>query len=116
MHQAASLRSRFRGKNSQATGTERRSSRVRFRGEYRIGFEQVLLASDGERDDRQNAGASGIEIMVSTNFLCPARQFDPAITEMMDRSQPVSKELETDLGNLEKLNRHFGRYSLIRFF
>jgi SAM-dependent methyltransferase len=54
--------------------------------------------------------------MVSTNFLSPARHFDPAITEMMDRSQPVSKELEIDLRNLEKLNRYFGSYSLIRFF
>jgi SAM-dependent methyltransferase len=53
---------------------------------------------------------------VSTNFLSPARQFDPAITEMMDRSQPVSKELETDLKNLEKLNRYFGSYWLVRFF
>jgi SAM-dependent methyltransferase len=54
--------------------------------------------------------------MVTTNFLSPARHFDPAITEMMDRSQPVSKELEIDLRNLEKLNRYFGSYSLIRFF
>jgi SAM-dependent methyltransferase len=54
--------------------------------------------------------------MVSTNFFSPARHFDPAITEMMDRSQPVSKELETDLKNLEKLNRYFGSYSLVRFF
>jgi 2-polyprenyl-3-methyl-5-hydroxy-6-metoxy-1,4-benzoquinol methylase len=53
---------------------------------------------------------------VSTNFLSPARHFDPAITEMMDRSQPVSKELETNLKNLEKLNRYFGSYSLVRFF
>jgi 2-polyprenyl-3-methyl-5-hydroxy-6-metoxy-1,4-benzoquinol methylase len=53
---------------------------------------------------------------VSTNFLSPARHFDPATTEMMDRSQPVSKELETDLKNLEKLNRYFGSYSLVRFF
>ena len=51
-----------------------------------------------------------------TNFLSPSRHFDPAITEMMDRSQPVSKELETDLENLEKLNRYFGSYSLVRFF
>jgi SAM-dependent methyltransferase len=54
--------------------------------------------------------------MVSTNFLSPARHFDPAITEMMDRSQPVSKELEIDLKNLEKLNQFFGSYALIRFF
>jgi SAM-dependent methyltransferase len=54
--------------------------------------------------------------MMCTNFLSPSRHFDPAITEMMDRSQPVSKELETDLENLEKLNRYFGSYSLVRFF
>jgi 2-polyprenyl-3-methyl-5-hydroxy-6-metoxy-1,4-benzoquinol methylase len=53
---------------------------------------------------------------VSTNFLSPARHFNPAITEMMDRSQQVSAELETDLKNLEKLNRYFGSYALVRFF
>jgi SAM-dependent methyltransferase len=53
---------------------------------------------------------------VSTNFLSPARRFDPTTIEMMDRAQEVSKELETDLENLEKLNRYFGSYSLIRFF
>jgi 2-polyprenyl-3-methyl-5-hydroxy-6-metoxy-1,4-benzoquinol methylase len=52
----------------------------------------------------------------STNFLSPARRFDPAITELMDRSQQVSEELEDDLKNLEKLNRYFGSYSLVRFF
>jgi SAM-dependent methyltransferase len=35
---------------------------------------------------------------------------------MMDRFQPVSSELELDLENLEKLNRYFGSYSLIRQF
>lgn len=34
----------------------------------------------------------------------------------MDRWQEVSAELETDLENLEKLNRYFGSYSLVRFF
>lgn len=36
--------------------------------------------------------------------------------EMMDRPQRVSQELEADLKNLEKLNRYFGSYSLVRFF
>jgi 2-polyprenyl-3-methyl-5-hydroxy-6-metoxy-1,4-benzoquinol methylase len=53
---------------------------------------------------------------VSTNFLSPERQFDPAIMEMMDRSQQVSKELQTDLENLEKLNRYFGSHLLVRYF
>jgi len=35
---------------------------------------------------------------------------------MMDRVQPVSAELEDDLENLEKLNRYFGSYALIRHF
>jgi hypothetical protein len=35
---------------------------------------------------------------------------------MMNRPQQVSKELEADLKNLEKLNRYFGNYSLVRFF
>ena len=56
------------------------------------------------------------ESSMSTNFLSPTRQFDSAITEMMDRSQPVSRELETDLKNLEKLNRFFGSNALVRFF
>ena len=34
----------------------------------------------------------------------------------MDRPQHVSKELEADLKNLERLNRFFGSYSLVRFF
>jgi 2-polyprenyl-3-methyl-5-hydroxy-6-metoxy-1,4-benzoquinol methylase len=44
------------------------------------------------------------------------RQFDPAEPELMDRPQPVSPELESDLRNLRQLNRYFGSYSLIRFF
>ena len=35
---------------------------------------------------------------------------------MMDRPQGISGELETDLENLEKLNRYFGSYALIRHF
>lgn len=34
----------------------------------------------------------------------------------MDRPQPVSAELESDLGNLRQLNRFFGSYALVRRF
>ena len=51
-----------------------------------------------------------------TNWLAPRRTFDGAITEMMDRPQGISGELATDLENLEKLNRYFGSYALIRYF
>jgi 2-polyprenyl-3-methyl-5-hydroxy-6-metoxy-1,4-benzoquinol methylase len=44
------------------------------------------------------------------------RKFDPATPELMDRPQPVSAELETDLRNLRKLNRYFGSYRLIEHF
>jgi 2-polyprenyl-3-methyl-5-hydroxy-6-metoxy-1,4-benzoquinol methylase len=44
------------------------------------------------------------------------RQFDPAEPELMDRPQPVSAELESDLHNLRQLNRFFGSYSLVRLF
>jgi len=44
------------------------------------------------------------------------RQFDPALTELMDRPQPVSRELESDLDNLRQLNRFFGSHALIRRF
>ena len=44
------------------------------------------------------------------------RQFDPAAPELMDRPQPVSIELETDLRNLRSLNRWFGSYALIESF
>jgi 2-polyprenyl-3-methyl-5-hydroxy-6-metoxy-1,4-benzoquinol methylase len=53
---------------------------------------------------------------VNTNFLSPARRFDPSIMEMMDRPRQALKELEADLKNLEKLNRYFGSYSLVLFF
>lgn len=51
-----------------------------------------------------------------TNLLAPKRRFDGTITEMMDRPQLVSPELEIDLENLEKLNRYFGSYALVRHF
>ena len=44
------------------------------------------------------------------------RKFDPAEPELMDRPQPVSAELERDLGNLRQLNRFFGSYRLVRHF
>ena len=34
----------------------------------------------------------------------------------MDRPQPVSAALISDLENLRTLNRYFGSYRLIRFF
>jgi 2-polyprenyl-3-methyl-5-hydroxy-6-metoxy-1,4-benzoquinol methylase len=44
------------------------------------------------------------------------RQFNPADLELMDRPQPVSTELESDLENLRELNRWFGSYALISMF
>lgn len=44
------------------------------------------------------------------------RRFDPAEPEWMDRPQPVSAELESDLRNLRALNRYFGSYRLVRHF
>ena len=44
------------------------------------------------------------------------REFDPALPELMDRPQPVSRELEVDLENLIRINRHFGSHRLIRRF
>jgi SAM-dependent methyltransferase len=44
------------------------------------------------------------------------RRFDPAELELMDRPQPVSDELESDLENIRELNRWFGSYALISLF
>jgi SAM-dependent methyltransferase len=44
------------------------------------------------------------------------RQFNPAEPELMDRPQPVTPELASDLRNLRKLNRYFGSYRLIEYF
>ncbi len=44
------------------------------------------------------------------------RQFDPALPELMDRPQPVSRELEIDLLNLTRINRNFGSYRLVLGF
>lgn len=35
---------------------------------------------------------------------------------MMDRPQPASAELRDDLENLQRLNRYFGSYALVRYF
>ena len=44
------------------------------------------------------------------------REFDASQPELMDRPQPVSRELEIDLANLVGINRHFGSHRLIRRF
>jgi 2-polyprenyl-3-methyl-5-hydroxy-6-metoxy-1,4-benzoquinol methylase len=44
------------------------------------------------------------------------RQFDPAEPELMDRPQPVTAELVSDLRNLRQLNRIFGSYALAMHF
>lgn len=44
------------------------------------------------------------------------RDFHPDEPELMDRPQPVSRELEVDLDNLIRINRHFGSHRLIRWF
>ncbi len=44
------------------------------------------------------------------------RNFDPELPELMDRPQPVSRELEVDLENLIRINRNFGSHRLIRSF
>jgi SAM-dependent methyltransferase len=44
------------------------------------------------------------------------RQFDPAEPELMDRPQPVTAELVSDLRNLRQFNRHFGSYALTTCF
>ncbi|MEO7724391.1 MAG: methyltransferase domain-containing protein [Chthoniobacterales bacterium] len=44
------------------------------------------------------------------------RRFDAADPEWMDRPQPVSTELLSDLANLRALNRYFGSYRLVRSF
>jgi SAM-dependent methyltransferase len=44
------------------------------------------------------------------------RSFNPAEPELMDRPQPVTPELASDLRNLRQLNRYFGSYRLIMHF
>jgi len=51
-----------------------------------------------------------------TNFLQPHRNFDLSLGEIIDRPQAVSDDLKIALNNIEKLNRRFGSYDLIRHF
>jgi SAM-dependent methyltransferase len=44
------------------------------------------------------------------------RSFNPAEPELMDRPQPVTAELVSDLRNLRQLNRRFGSYALTTYF
>jgi 2-polyprenyl-3-methyl-5-hydroxy-6-metoxy-1,4-benzoquinol methylase len=44
------------------------------------------------------------------------RKFDPTVPELMDRPQPVTRELERDLANIRSLNRWFGSYRQVRHF
>lgn len=44
------------------------------------------------------------------------RAYDPLEPELMDRPQPVTPELATDLRNLVSLNRWFGSHRLLRTF
>jgi 2-polyprenyl-3-methyl-5-hydroxy-6-metoxy-1,4-benzoquinol methylase len=44
------------------------------------------------------------------------RQFDPAQPELMDRPQPVTAELVSDLRNLRQLNRYLGSHALTAHF
>jgi len=44
------------------------------------------------------------------------RRFDPGEPELMDRPQPVTAELVSDLRNLRQFNRYFGSYALITRF
>ena len=44
------------------------------------------------------------------------RPFDPAEPDLMDRPQPVTDELVSDLRNLRQLNRHFGSHALVTHF
>jgi SAM-dependent methyltransferase len=50
------------------------------------------------------------------NLLSNGRRFDPTLFEMMDRPDPSITELVRASINLEKLNRHFGSYRIIRHF
>ena len=44
------------------------------------------------------------------------RQFDPGSPELMDRPQPISADLASDLENLRQLNRYFGSHRLVLRF
>ena len=49
-------------------------------------------------------------------FIPMKRSFNADEPELMDRPQPVTAELEADLENLQKINRYFGSYALVRQF
>jgi 2-polyprenyl-3-methyl-5-hydroxy-6-metoxy-1,4-benzoquinol methylase len=50
------------------------------------------------------------------DLLPTSRKFDPELLELMDRPDPSTPELARALINLQKLNRHFGSYRIIRHF
>jgi SAM-dependent methyltransferase len=50
------------------------------------------------------------------DLLPTRRKFDPDLLELMDRPDPSTPELARALTNLQKLNRHFGSYRIIRHF
>jgi ubiquinone/menaquinone biosynthesis C-methylase UbiE len=50
------------------------------------------------------------------DLLRNTRKFDPELLELMDRPDPSTAELARALINLQKLNRHFGSYRIIRHF
>jgi SAM-dependent methyltransferase len=50
------------------------------------------------------------------DLLPTSRKFDPELLELMDRPDPSTPELAGALINLQKLNRHFGSYRIIRHF
>lgn len=50
------------------------------------------------------------------DLLRTSRKFDPDLLELMDRPDPSATELAGALVNLQKLNRHFGSYRIIRHF
>ena len=50
------------------------------------------------------------------DLLRTSREFDPDLLELMDRPDPSKPELARALVNIQKLNRHFGSYRIIRHF
>lgn len=44
------------------------------------------------------------------------RRFDPHVPEMMDRPDPDLEELRSGLVNLERINRNFGCYRMMKMF
>ena len=50
------------------------------------------------------------------DLLHNTRKFDPDLLELMDRPDQSTADLAQALTNLQKLNRHFGSYRIIRHF